>query len=114
MTVSWFSFSSNKFANAFAVNPILAAFEQLSSVNKVESSLESNHKLKLERSFGLNVDNKLAFHNLRSTEKIVLKSSKEKINLQLLIGDDEYIEMNRKLLLPKLFSFPTDHIITQG
>lgn len=46
------------------------------------------------------VDQNITFHDLRSKEKIILKSSRENINLKLLIGDYEYIENNREILIP--------------
>ena len=50
------------------------------------------------------VDHNFTFHDLRSKERILLKSSRENINLKILIGDSEYIDNERKLLIPKSIS----------
>ena len=50
------------------------------------------------------VDNNLAFHDLRSSERIYLKSTKSLNKIQLLIGNYEFIESNRTLLVPKSYS----------
>lgn len=55
------------------------------------------------------VDNNLVFHDLRQKNIIDINSPNKNINLKILIGDLEYINSERALLTPKIYSLSQNY-----